>query len=73
MPAETTRTQLIALFLIVLACIAMGVGEHRQWSHLIDFANMFGGGGVGILTGQHLSSLNQRGPDSTINVNTPPV
>lgn len=70
MPTETTRTQLIALFLIILACVAMGIGEHRQWSHLIDFANMFGGGGVGILTGNKLShDTNASG--GTVNVNPP--
>jgi hypothetical protein len=65
------RTQNIALFLIVLAALALSVGEWRNWVHLVDFANMFGGGGVGILTGQKLSGVINRDNDSTTNINLP--
>lgn len=66
MPPEDHRTQLIALFLILLAAICIGFGEYRGWVHLVDFANMFGGGGVGILTGQKLQQMSN-------NPTTPPA
>lgn len=46
------RIQWIALFLIVFATCALGVAELHNWQALKDFALTFGGGGVGILTGQ---------------------
>lgn len=54
--------QLIAVFLIVFAAGCIGVGEHYSMTHLVDFASTFGGGGVGILTGQKLSSLGKGDP-----------
>ena len=44
------RTQIIAIFLIVLAATCIGVGEKFAWRDLVNFALTFGGGGVGILT-----------------------
>lgn len=55
------RMQYIALGLIIFAALCLGVGEHRGWVHLIDFANMFGGGGVGILTGNKMTSNTKNG------------
>lgn len=55
------RVQYIALALIAMATVAIGVGEFRNWIHLVDFANMFGGGGVGILTGNKLSQMTTKG------------
>lgn len=52
--ANENRTQLIALFLIVLASTCIGVGEKFAWRDLVNFALTFGGGGVGILTGSKL-------------------
>lgn len=65
---EDHRAQYIALFLIVLAVIAIAIGEMRNWVHLIDFGNMFGGGGVGILTGQKIASVTNKA-GGQINVN----
>lgn len=62
------HVQYIALFLIILATICIGVGEKNNWIHLVDFANMFGGGGVGILTGKQLSNVSNKG-DGAITVN----
>lgn len=65
MPPEDHRIQYIALFLIIFATCTLGVGEWKNWMHLIDFANTFGGGGVGILTGQKLQQAmtsNSGGP-----------
>jgi len=62
------HVQFIALFLIVFAALCIGFGEHFGMSHLVDFAGTFGGGGVGILTGQKLSSMSNKG-DGSITVN----
>jgi hypothetical protein len=69
-PPEDHRTQMIALFLIVFASLCLGFGEWKTWIHLVDFANMFGGGGVGILTGQKLQQLTNKG-DATLNIESP--
>ena len=62
------RIQYIALFLIVLAAFGIAVGEQHGWVHLVDFCNMFGGGGVGILTGQKLGQItNKDGGQTTFN------
>lgn len=67
---ESNRTQNIALALIVLAIFALALGEWKNWIHLVDFANTFGGGGVGILTGQKLQQNKQETNTGDI-VNTP--
>lgn len=56
--------QFIALFLIVFASACIGVGERYAMTHLVDFASTFGGGGVGILTGQKLSALGKDEPSA---------
>ena len=56
------HVQYIALFLIVFASICIAAGEHYAMTHLVDFASTFGGGGVGILTGQKLSALGKDQP-----------
>ena len=63
------RTQNIAIFLIIFAAVCVGIGEWRNWLHLVDFASTFGGGGVGILTGQRLSTLTNK-DGGQINVKT---
>lgn len=65
---EDHRAQNVALFLICFAVIAIAFGEWRNWVHLIDFGNMFGGGGVGILTGQKIASVTNKA-GGQINVN----
>jgi uncharacterized membrane protein AbrB (regulator of aidB expression) len=65
---ENARTQNIAILLIVMAAVCIAVGEKFNWIHLVDFANMFGGGGVGILTGQKLASISNK-DGGQINVN----
>ena len=64
----TTRdTQFMAMFLIVFAAACIGVGSHYAWRDLVNFATMFGGGGVGILTGQKLANVTNK-DGGTINV-----
>jgi hypothetical protein len=58
---STERTQYLACFLIVFAAICIGVGSEFAWRDLVNFATMFGGGGVGILTGQKLSQSTTSG------------
>lgn len=54
--AETFRTQLVGVALIVIGCVLMYAGETHGWGHMVDFANMVGGGGLGLITGQHLQA-----------------
>ena len=66
------RTQLIAIFLIVLAATCIGLGEKFAWRDLVNFALTFGGGGVGILThgsAKSATSVNNN-PGGTMTVNT---
>lgn len=65
------HTQYLAVALIFAASVSIGVGEHFNWIHMIDFSNAFGGAGVGILTGQKLASVSNR-DGGTITVNPPP-
>jgi hypothetical protein len=58
---DSRRTQLLALALILSAAVCIGIGEHFNWIHMIDFANAFGGAGVGILTGQKMSQNTKSG------------
>jgi hypothetical protein len=64
------HTQYLAVTLIALAAVCIAVGEMHNWIHMIDFANAFGGAGVGILTGQRMSNLTNK-DGGTINVQTP--
>lgn len=59
---SAAHIQLIAVFLIIFASVCIGFGEHYAMTHLVDFASTFGGGGVGILTGQKLSALGKEDP-----------
>lgn len=59
-----TRTQNIALILIILAAISIAIGCKFEWRDLINFAMTFGGGGVGILTGQKLNGPPPKDPSS---------
>jgi hypothetical protein len=61
------HTQYIALTLIAGACVCIAIGEWRNWLHLVDFASTFGGGGVGILTGQRLSQQTAKDGGTVIN------
>ena len=62
------HTQYLAVFLIVFASICIGVGSHFAWRDLVNYAMTFGGGGVGILTGQKLSQVNNKdGGQITVN------
>jgi hypothetical protein len=65
------HTQYLAVTLIALAAVCIAVGEMHNWIHMIDFANAFGGAGVGILTGQRMGQLTNK-DGGTINVQTPP-
>lgn len=64
---ESSRTQFLAVGLIALAAFCIGLGEVHNWIHMIDFANAFGGAGVGILTGQKLSQSTSKGGGDIIN------
>lgn len=55
-PIEDHRTQIIALTLILWAAIAIFVGNKWEYRDLVNFAQVFGGAGVGILTGQKLQA-----------------
>lgn len=69
-PPEDHRTQYIALFLIAMAAVAIFVGNKWEYRDLVNFAQVFGGAGVGILTGQKLqSALTHNSRD--LNVNPP--
>lgn len=62
------HTQYLAVTLIFMAACAISVGEHFNWIHLTDFANLFGGAGVGILTGNKMASVaNNAGGVITVN------
>lgn len=65
---EDRDTQRVAVFLIVFAAVSIGVASHLNWRDLNNFATMFGGAGVGILTGSKRSSLMNK-DGGTINVN----
>ena len=56
---EFAYTQRIAVGLIILAAICIGIGEKHGWRDLINFSMTFGGGGVGILTGQRLEQTSK--------------
>ena len=60
--------QYIALALIFGASIGIAIGEMHNWIHLVDFCNMFGGGGVGILTGQKVSAAFNNKAGGTMNL-----
>jgi hypothetical protein len=49
---EMSRTQLLAVFLILSAAICIAIAEHFSWRDLSNFSLTFGGAGVGILTGE---------------------
>lgn len=65
------HTQYLAVGLIFMAAICIGAGEVHNWIHMIDFANAFGGAGVGILTGQKMANLNNK-EGGVVNVGTTP-
>lgn len=70
---ESSRTQFLAVFLIAMAACCIGLGEHYNWIHMIDFANAFGGGGVGILTGQKMTQSTTKGGGDIVNQPPTPV
>ena len=65
----------IAVGLIFFAAVCIGIGSHYGWRDLVNFAMTFGGGGVGILTGQQISKANMPNltntEGGTINVTNP--
>lgn len=68
MPPEDHRTQILAVGLIVFAAICIFVGSKWGFRDLVNFAQVFGGGGVGILTGQKLQQLTDKNTGSiTVN------
>jgi hypothetical protein len=67
MPDENRRTQFLACGLILSAAVCIGIGELHNWIHMIDFANAFGGAGVGILTGQKMTQSTTKGGGDIIN------
>lgn len=71
MPAEDHRTQYIALTLIVLGAVCIIIGSKFEWRDLINYAMTFGGGGVGILTGQKLQQMSTNKINN--NPTTPPA
>jgi len=64
---ESYRTQYLAVGLIAMAAVCIAVGELHNWIHMIDFANAFGGAGVGILTGQKMTQSTSKGGGDIIN------
>lgn len=64
---EDHRIQYIAVFLIILACACLAVGELKNWAQLVGFALTFGGGGLGILTGQKLQQTTTKGGGDIVN------
>jgi len=66
------RTQNIALSLIIFAVVSIAIGEYFHWQQLVDFALTFGGGGVGILTGQKMTQTSTKGGGPIVNNNDQP-
>jgi hypothetical protein len=64
-------TQAIAVILIITAAVAIYVGESHSFMHLIDYANNWGGAGIGILTGSKIQSAMTKTGD--INTGIPPA
>lgn len=71
-PPEDHRTQYIALILIVAATVCIFVGNKWQYRDLVNFAQVFGGAGVGILTGQKIQSALSNNAGGQITVNAKP-
>lgn len=71
-PAEDHRTQYIALTLILWAAIAIFVGSKWEYRDLVNFAQVFGGAGVGILTGQKLQSAQKNNSGDPLLPPNPP-
>lgn len=63
-----SRTQFLATFLIVFGAVCIGVGSKYGWHDLVSFATAFGGGGVGILTGQRLTQHVVNQDNATLSV-----
>jgi hypothetical protein len=71
MPPEDHRTQYLAIFLIVFAAACIFLGSRLGFRDLVNFAQVFGGGGVGILTGQKMQQLTDKNTGSiTVNPTT---
>jgi hypothetical protein len=60
---DAIRIQAVSVFLIVFAAVCIFIGSKFGYRDLVNFATMFGGGGVGILTGQKMTSnyMNKEG------------
>lgn len=69
-PPEDHRTQYLALFLIVAAAICIFIGNKWEYRDLVNFAQVFGGAGVGILTGQKIQSALSNNAGGRITVNS---
>lgn len=59
-PPDDHRTQILACGLIVFAAVCIFVGSKWEFRDLVNFAQVFGGGGVGILTGQKLQQMSTK-------------
>lgn len=73
MPPEDHRTQILAVALIVFAAACIFVGSKWGFRDLVNFAQVFGGGGVGILTGQKLQQMSNKGGEINNNPQPPPA